>query len=74
MYQTLTLFYAELLQEAVAGSGLKLSAGQVARLLVFSLRGIKDLAHDADSMHQLLTQEVDLFLAALSAHKIRSST
>ena len=67
MYEVLTIFYAELMQEAVARSSLKMSSVQVARLLVFSLRGIKDIAEDAESMHSLLVQEVDLFLAAISA-------
>jgi AcrR family transcriptional regulator len=66
MYEVLTSFYAEVLREAVASSALKLPAEQVARLLIFSLRGIKDIAEDADGLHQLLIQEVDLFLAALS--------
>lgn len=65
MYAVLTSFYAELLQEAVHASPLKLSAEQVARLFIFSLRGIKDIAEDAESMHKLLIQELDLFLAAL---------
>ena len=67
MYEVLTSFYAELLREAVMASSLKLSAEQVARLLIFSLRGIKDIATDAESMHTLLVQEVELFLVALSA-------
>ena len=65
MYEVLTSFYAELLEEAVAASSLNLSAAQLARLLIFSLRGIKDIAIDEESMQELLTQEVDLFLAAL---------
>ena len=65
MYEVLTSFYAELLQEAVSESALDLSPVQLARLLIFSLRGIKDIATDAESMQELLTQEVDLFLAAL---------
>lgn len=69
MYEVLTSFYAELLREAVGASTLSLSAEQIARLLIFSLRGIKDIAEDAESMHALLVQEVDLFLAALSAHR-----
>lgn len=73
MYEVLTLFYAELLKEAVVASPLKLSAEQVARLLIFSLRGIKDIATDAESMHQLLVQEVDLFLTALSVRRSPSS-
>ncbi len=65
MYEVLVCFYAELLQGAVAASTLKMSPMQLARLLVFSVRGIKDIATDADTMHELLTLEVDLFLAAL---------
>ena len=65
MYEVLAAFYAEMLREAVAASPLRMSAEQVARLLIFSLRGIKDIAENAESMHRLLTQEVDLFLAAL---------
>ena len=65
MYAVLTSFYAELLEEAVTASALNLSSVQFARLLIFSLRGIKDMAVDAESMQELLNQEVDLFLAAL---------
>ena len=74
MYEVLASFYAALLHEAVAASTLNVSAEQLARLLIFSLRGIKDIATDAESMEQLLIQEVDLFLAALSAQKSPSST
>ncbi len=74
MYEVLTSFYAELLREAVASSALNLSAEQIARLLIFSLRGIKDIAEDAESMRRLLIQEVDLVLAALSAQRSPSST
>jgi AcrR family transcriptional regulator len=66
MYEVLAAFYGELLLEAVTASALDISADQVARLLIFSLRGIKDIAEDAESMHHLLIQEVDLFLAALT--------
>ncbi len=69
MYEVLTLYYAELLEEAVAGSPVHLSAQEVARLLIFSLRGIKDIAEDAEGLRRLLLQEVDLFLAALSVQK-----
>jgi AcrR family transcriptional regulator len=65
MYEVLVCFYAELLEDSVAASTLKMSSEQLARLLVFSVRGVKDLAMDADTMHELLTLEVDLFLAAL---------
>jgi AcrR family transcriptional regulator len=68
MYEALTVFYAEVLREAVESSALKLPASQVARLLIFSLRGIKDIAEDEESLRRLLTQEVDLFLAALSVN------
>ncbi|MDR3616764.1 MAG: TetR/AcrR family transcriptional regulator [Candidatus Obscuribacterales bacterium] len=65
MYEVLVHFYAELLEESVATSTLKMSSEQLARLLVFSVRGIKDIATDTDTMQELLTLEVDLFLAAL---------
>ncbi len=58
-------------ERSSGGIPLKLSAEQVARLLIFSLRGIKDIATDAESMPALLVQEVDLFLAALSVHEVR---
>jgi AcrR family transcriptional regulator len=74
MYEVLTSFYAELLREAVAASALKLSAEQLAQLLIFSLRGIKDIAEGAESLHQLLIHEVDLFIAALSARGSAPST
>ena len=69
MYEVLTSFYAELLREAAQAAALGISAEQLARLLVFSLRGLKDIAEDGESMRRLLVQEVELFLAALSAEE-----
>ena len=66
MYEVLTEFYAEILRDGVQASPLGKSPEQIARLLIFSLRGIKDIAKDAETMHRLLVLQVDLLLSALS--------
>lgn len=67
MYDVLADFYAEILRDAIADAGIGMSPDHFARLLIFSLRGIKDLAPDKASLQKLLAQEVDIFLAALGS-------
>jgi AcrR family transcriptional regulator len=66
MYRELVAFYSELLNDVVAKSSLKISADDLARLLVFSLRGLRQVAADEKTLRPLLTMQLDVFFAALS--------
>lgn len=66
MYAVLITFYSELISDAARHCPLDIEAEQLAKILVFSLRGTRDLADGAESLRKITTQQVDLFLAALS--------
>ena len=68
MYAALEDFWAELLRESVAASKLNTTAEELARLLIFSLRGVKEIARDATHMRQLIALQVDILLAALGTN------
>jgi AcrR family transcriptional regulator len=65
MYATLVSALAEVFREALARSALKHPAEDLAWALVFSMRGLKDLATDGQHMRTLIALEVDVFLTAL---------
>ena len=65
MYALLENFWAELLRNAVATSRLKTTPEELARLLIFSMRGLKDIAEDATHMRRLIALQVDLVITAL---------
>ncbi len=65
MYAALEHFWADLLREAVVGSKLKTTPDELARLLIFSMRGLKDIAEDGAHMRRLIALQVDVVLAAL---------
>ena len=67
MYAALEAFWADLLREAVEVSELNTTAEELARLLIFSLRGVKEIARDAAHMRRLIALQVDILLAALKA-------
>lgn len=67
MYAVLASFYSELISDAARRCPLNISAEQLANILVFSLRGTRDLADGAERLREITTQQVDLFLAALAA-------
>ena len=67
MYASLESFWADLLREAVAASKLKTTPEELARLLIFSMRGFKDIAEDAAHMRRLIALQVDVVLASLGA-------
>ena len=67
MYASLESFWADLLREAVAASKLETTPEELARLLIFSMRGFKDIAEDAAHMRRLIALQVDVVLASLGA-------
>ncbi len=67
MYATLENFWADLLHDAVVASKLKTTPDELARLLIFSMRGLKDIAEDATHMRRLIALQVDVVLAAIDA-------
>jgi AcrR family transcriptional regulator len=67
MYDVLVSFYSELFRDVVAESTLRITADELAKLLVYSLRGIRQVAADEATLRPLLTKQVDVFFAALQA-------
>ena len=67
MYAALETFWADLLRDAVAVSKRKTTPEELARLLIFSLRGLKDTAEDATHMRRLIALQVDVVLAFIGA-------
>ncbi len=65
MYDVITSFFAELLQDAVAASPLPISAKELASMHIFSLRGMKELAGSEEMMQRIIAHQVQLVLAAL---------
>jgi hypothetical protein len=56
---------AELLSDALAASGFKGSARDIARNLVYSFRGLKEAAQDSVHLRRMIRLQVDLVLHAL---------
>ncbi len=69
MYTALENFWADLLREAVAASRLKTTPEELARVLIFSMRGLKEIAEDAAHMRRLIALQVEIVLAALATGK-----
>ena len=67
MYAALEAFIADLLRDAVAASKLKTTPEELARVLIFGMRGFKDIAEDAAHMRRMIALQVDIVLALLSA-------
>jgi AcrR family transcriptional regulator len=65
MYEQFIKFLAELLAEPVRASKLKARPEDVARALVYSLRGLKETATDSAHLRRLISLQVDIVLAAL---------
>ncbi len=65
MYAALQNFLADLLRDAVAASKLKTTPEELALLLIFAMRGLKDTAEDAAHMRRLIALQVDVLLASL---------
>ena len=67
MYAALTAFLADLLREAVAASKLKTTPEELARILIFAMRGFKDIAEDRAHMRRMIALQVDVVLASIKA-------
>ena len=67
MYAALEAFLADLLREAVAGSKLKTTPEELARVLIFGMRGFKDIAADGAHMRRLIALQVDVVLGSMKA-------
>lgn len=65
MYADLEAFLADLLGGAVAASRLKTTPAELARVLIFSMRGFRAIAADGAHMRRLIALQVDVVLAAL---------
>ncbi len=67
MYAALEAFLAELLRDALAASKLKTTPAELARVLIFAMRGFKDIAEDGAHMRRLIALQVDVVLASMKA-------
>jgi len=65
MYEHFEIFLAGLIDEAIPGSGLKASARELARSVIYAMRGIKDAATSPAEMRVLADLQVSLLVAAL---------
>ena len=67
MYERFCAFVAGLIQETVAHAAVQPSAPELARTLVFSMRGLEETAADGTDMRRLIDLQVSLLLALLGA-------
>lgn len=67
MYAVLAGFLADLLRDAVAASKLKTTPEELAYVLIFAMRGLRDIAEDGAHMRRLIALQVDVVLASLKA-------
>ena len=65
VYDKLQRFIAELLADAVGRSGLRTTPDQVARLIVASMRGFKEVAKDGADIRRMLALHISLLLRGL---------
>ena len=68
MYAELEAFLADLLREAVVASKAKTTPEELAGILIFGMRGFKDVAEDGSHMRRLIALQVDAVLALVKAH------
>lgn len=67
VYDKLQRFIADLLADAVGRSGLRATPDQVARLIVASMRGFKEVAKDGADIRRMLALHISLLLRGLGA-------
>lgn len=65
VYDKLQRFIADLLADAVGRSGLRTTPDQVARLIVASMRGFKEVAKDGADIRRMLALHISLLLRGL---------
>ena len=64
MYEDFVEFLVEVIRAEQHGA--KVPVEKVVRNLVYSLRGLKDAAHNVDHMEELIHLQVDIFLVSLA--------
>ena len=58
---------AELLREPLSRAKLDVQADELARVIVFGIKGFKDIAHDGADMRRLIGAQVAVVVAAVDA-------
>jgi len=67
MYKRLEHFLAELIRPTLASSRLRTEPEELARVLIFGMRGFKDIVLDARHMRSLIALQVEVVLKAMKA-------
>jgi AcrR family transcriptional regulator len=65
VYEKLQRFLAELLADSVRHSGLRATPDQVARILVASMRGFKEVAKDSADIRRMFSLQISILLRGL---------
>lgn len=65
MYAALEAFLAAILAESLAASELQCTPQELARILIFAMRGFRTIASDGAHMRQMIALQVDVIVAAL---------
>jgi AcrR family transcriptional regulator len=65
IYLVFQAFLAELLGEPVTASAVQAQPEEMARLLAWSLRGFKDMAHDGSEIRRMIALQIELMADAL---------
>ena len=74
MYGRFCAFVADLIAPAVVAAGLPASAAELARSLVFAMRGLEQTATDGADMRRLIDLQVSALLALLTAEATAKGT
>ncbi len=59
----------DILRESISRAGLNIRARDLAHIIVFSIRGFKDAAHDGKEMRRLIGQYVTVLVTAFTTPK-----
>ena len=65
VYEKLQRFIAELLADSVRRSGLRTTPDQVARILIASMRGYKEVAKDGADIRRMLSLQISILMRGL---------
>lgn len=71
VYANFEALVAELISAQVARSGIEATPEELARALVYGMRGLRDASADASEMPRLIEVQVDMLLRAIDAHRPR---
>ena len=64
-YSDFQALLEEIMEHAVSHSKLKIKPKELALVLIFSMRGFKEVARDSAHMRQMIDQQVDIIVQAL---------